>query len=76
MLFIFLFFSIVNSGAYRIINGTCAHTDSSTSTLAQEGKCPVLRDVTMACKFNTASTIYLVSFTYVVIMFLLALVGT
>lgn len=50
------FCSIVNSGAYRIINGTCAHTDTSTSTLAQNGKCPELRDIEIPCGYNVANT--------------------
>jgi voltage-dependent calcium channel alpha-2/delta-3 len=48
-------YSIVNSGAYRIINGTCAHTDSTTSTLAQADKCPRLRDIDIDCRYNAAS---------------------
>ena len=48
------FFSVVNSGAYRIINGTCAHKDTSTSTLAEEGKCPDLRDIRIPCTFNSS----------------------
>ena len=47
--------SIVNSGAYRIINGTCAHTSASTSNLAAEGKCPQLRNVNVPCTYTTAS---------------------
>ncbi|KAK2171035.1 hypothetical protein NP493_1112g00008 [Ridgeia piscesae] len=47
-------FSIVNSGAYRIINGTCAHTSASTSNLAAEGKCPQLRNVNVPCTYTTA----------------------
>ena len=50
-------FSIVNSGAYRIINGTCAHSDSSTSTLAAEEKCPVLRDIDIPCTYQTATSL-------------------
>ncbi|KAI0209872.1 hypothetical protein LSAT2_005466 [Lamellibrachia satsuma] len=46
--------SIVNSGAYRIINGTCAHTSASTSNLAEEGKCPQLRDINVPCTYTTA----------------------
>ena len=45
-------YSIVNSGAYRIINGTCAHEDQSKSTLAAEDKCPVLRDLDLPCTFT------------------------
>ncbi|XP_063400495.1 voltage-dependent calcium channel subunit alpha-2/delta-2-like [Mytilus trossulus] len=44
--------SIVNSGAHRIINGTCAHEDHSTSTLAAEEKCPVLRDLDLKCAYT------------------------
>lgn len=55
----FLYFihsSIVNSGAYRIINGTCAHEESSTVTLAGQNKCPKLRDLKLPCGFNSAIT--------------------
>jgi len=58
----------VNSGAYRIINGTCAHTDTSTSTLAQNGKCPELRNIEIPCDYNSAPNalawtfVFLVSF--------------
>ncbi|CAI9736897.1 Hypothetical predicted protein [Octopus vulgaris] len=43
--------SIVNSGAYRIINGTCAHEDTSSSTLAEDGKCPPLKNIKMPCAY-------------------------
>ncbi|XP_050400585.1 voltage-dependent calcium channel subunit alpha-2/delta-2 [Patella vulgata] len=49
--------SVVNSGAYRIINGTCAHEDDTTSTLAQRGKCPVLKNITMPCTYTAANQI-------------------
>ena len=42
----------MNSGAYMIINGTCAHRDQSKSTLAAEDKCPVLRDLDLPCTFT------------------------
>ncbi|ELU06451.1 hypothetical protein CAPTEDRAFT_215114 [Capitella teleta] len=45
--------SIVNSGAYRIINGTCDHTDSTTETLDEQGKCPLLLDIDIPCMFQT-----------------------
>lgn len=48
--------SIVNSGAYRIINGTCAHEDTSLSTLAEQGRCPALRDLDLQCKYQTGHT--------------------
>ncbi|CAL1539791.1 unnamed protein product [Lymnaea stagnalis] len=44
--------SVVNSGAYRIINGTCAHEDTTESTLRDLGKCPKLNDVPLKCQFN------------------------
>lgn len=45
---------IVESGAYRIINGTCAHEDTSQETLAEQGRCPILRDIEIPCEFNSA----------------------
>jgi len=45
--------SIVNSGAYRIINGTCASDDTISRTLKELGQCPALRDIKIPCKFNT-----------------------
>ncbi|BFY99384.1 hypothetical protein BsWGS_02424 [Bradybaena similaris] len=47
--------SVVNSGAYRIVNGTCAHKETSVSTLSDEGKCPKLIDVKPRCEFNRAA---------------------
>ena len=49
----FIFFSIVNSGAYRIINGTCAHEETPTVTLAGQNKCPALRDLELPCTYTT-----------------------
>ena len=51
----FSYFSIVDSGAYRIINGTCAHEESSKVTLAGQNKCPALRNLKLPCKFTTAA---------------------
>ncbi|XP_052254694.1 voltage-dependent calcium channel subunit alpha-2/delta-2-like isoform X2 [Dreissena polymorpha] len=48
--------SVVNSGAYRIINGTCDHMESSTVTLAGQNKCPSLRDLKLPCRFTTGTT--------------------
>ncbi|CAF2409931.1 unnamed protein product [Rotaria sp. Silwood2] len=44
--------SIVDAGAFRIINGTCAHKIEKMSSLYEESKCPVLRDVQIECKYN------------------------
>ena len=53
-------FSVVNSGAYRIINGTCAHKETSSTTLQEEGKCPELNQrVKLHCRFNTSPSIHL-----------------
>ncbi|VEL25291.1 unnamed protein product [Protopolystoma xenopodis] len=45
----------VASGAYRIINGTCAHQDDSEGTLAEEKKCPPLLNVSLTCAYNAAT---------------------
>ncbi|CAH1773823.1 unnamed protein product [Owenia fusiformis] len=44
--------SIVNSGAYRIINGTCSHEDPFTSTLAENGMCPIIRNLDIPCTYQ------------------------
>ncbi|XP_067678444.1 voltage-dependent calcium channel subunit alpha-2/delta-2-like [Haliotis asinina] len=49
--------TIVNSGAYRIVNGTCAHEETSHATLAEEDKCPALRDLPLKCQYTTASSL-------------------
>ncbi|XP_030839369.1 voltage-dependent calcium channel subunit alpha-2/delta-3-like [Strongylocentrotus purpuratus] len=41
------------TGAFRIINGTCAHTDDKVS-LVMQNKCPIIRDVNIPCKYNSA----------------------
>ncbi|RUS88477.1 hypothetical protein EGW08_003735 [Elysia chlorotica] len=46
--------SVVNSGAYLIINGTCAHKYTSKKTLRELQKCPHLSDVPLKCGFNGA----------------------
>ena len=61
----------MNSGAYRIINGTCSHTASAGLTLSEMGKCPVLRDIDIQCYYNTAGAVSgrntVVLFTFVMI---------
>ncbi len=44
--------SIVDAGAFRIINGTCAHKIEKMSSLYDENKCPILQDVEIDCKYN------------------------
>jgi voltage-dependent calcium channel alpha-2/delta-3 len=44
--------SIVDAGAFRIINGTCAHKIEKMSSLYEEDKCPALSDVHIECKYN------------------------
>nr|KAI8754030.1 voltage-dependent calcium channel subunit alpha-2/delta-3-like [Biomphalaria glabrata] len=65
--------SVVNSGAYRIINGTCAHEDTSARTMKEEGKCPALNEVPLKCQFNRATLVVLntLSILPVLIYFLL-----
>ena len=46
---------MVNSGAYRIVNGTCAHEDTTRTTLAQQNMCPDLREIDIKCTFTAAS---------------------
>ena len=43
----------MDSGAYRIINGTCEHEEFSKVTLAGQNKCPALRNLKLPCKFTT-----------------------
>ncbi|XP_059149465.1 voltage-dependent calcium channel subunit alpha-2/delta-2-like [Physella acuta] len=50
--------SVVNSGAYRIINGTCAHEDTSESTLRDQGRCPLMNDVPLKCQFNSVALLF------------------
>ncbi|CAF0843774.1 unnamed protein product [Adineta ricciae] len=47
--------SIVDAGAFRIINGTCAHKTEKLSSLYGENKCPALREVEIECKYNQTS---------------------
>lgn len=55
ILYMALFSSIVNSGAYRIINGTCNQASKSSRTLAEDGKCPKLSDKDLMCIYTTAT---------------------
>ncbi|XP_063967969.1 voltage-dependent calcium channel subunit alpha-2/delta-3-like [Lytechinus pictus] len=41
------------TGAFRIINGTCDHTDDKIS-LVMQNKCPIIRNVNIPCKYNSA----------------------
>ena len=50
---LFSYCSVVDSGAYRIINGTCEHEEFSKVTLAGQNKCPALRNLKLPCKFTT-----------------------
>ncbi|XP_067936801.1 voltage-dependent calcium channel subunit alpha-2/delta-1-like [Watersipora subatra] len=46
---------IVNAGAYRIINGTCADEGTTSSTLLEQNKCPQLMDVNIPCTYQQAN---------------------
>ncbi|XP_074641618.1 voltage-dependent calcium channel subunit alpha-2/delta-2-like [Tubulanus polymorphus] len=50
--------SIVNSGAYRIINGTCAQRESSQQSLRAQGKCPLLREFDVKCYFQHGNRVH------------------
>ena len=60
----------VDSGAYKIVNGTCAHEDFQTETLRDQNRCPELRNLKLQCSYNIAtpsidssfSTISIISF--------------
>jgi len=61
--------SIVDAGAFRIINGTCSHKIEKISSLQEENKCPALQDVQIECKYSCTShlqssivVIFLISF--------------
>ncbi|XP_064625749.1 voltage-dependent calcium channel subunit alpha-2/delta-2-like isoform X2 [Lineus longissimus] len=68
--------SIVNSGAYRIVNGTCAHQETSASSLAQQERCPVLRDIELDCDYNKSSQISPGIFIFVTLLCLFWLLPT
>lgn len=46
--------SIVDAGAFRIINGTCAHKIEKLTSLHDDGKCPVLKNIDIECKYNSS----------------------
>ena len=50
------FCRIVNAGAYRIINGTCADEGSDATTLLEQNKCPQLRDIDVPCDYQAGVT--------------------
>ncbi|KAL4236042.1 hypothetical protein ACF0H5_004428 [Mactra antiquata] len=68
--------SIVNSGAYSIINGTCAHQESSTTTLAGQDKCPEIRNVKLPCAYTTGSHITISVLTVLVLTLISFFVST
>ena len=51
--------SIVDAGAFRIINGTCAHKIEKTTSLYEQNKCSALQNVQIECKYNCANHQYL-----------------
>lgn len=46
---------VYDSGAFRIVNGTCAHIETQTS-LKKKEKCPALKNVEMQCSYNVSDT--------------------
>ncbi|CAH1252963.1 CACNA2D2 [Branchiostoma lanceolatum] len=57
---------IADSGAFRIINGTCAHTDDQ-NTLARPRKCPIVKDINIPCSYNTGTSTHF-SFTVMIML--------
>ncbi|PIK39898.1 hypothetical protein BSL78_23247 [Apostichopus japonicus] len=45
---------VAATGAFRIINGTCAHTDD-TVPMKDRGKCPKVEEIKMPCMYTAAS---------------------
>ncbi|CAF0942065.1 unnamed protein product [Adineta steineri] len=64
--------SIVDAGAFRIINGTCAHKIEKLTSLYDEDKCPALRDVQIECKYNRTNKkqLSLIVIFYVIICYI------
>ncbi len=52
-----IFYRVSADGAFRIINGTCAHTDEKRP-LAEENKCPVMKDQEIKCAFNSSNRLH------------------
>lgn len=47
---------VFDAGAFRIVNGTCAHIETQTS-LKKKEKCPALKNVHMKCSYNVSSAL-------------------
>jgi len=47
---------VFDAGAFRIVNGTCAHIDTQTS-LKKKEKCPALKNVHIKCSYNIATAL-------------------
>lgn len=47
---------VFDAGAFRIVNGTCAHIETQTS-LKKKEKCPALKNVHMKCSYNFSSAL-------------------
>lgn len=47
---------VYDAGAFRIVNGTCAHIETETS-LRKKEKCPALKNVQMKCSYNSANSL-------------------
>lgn len=47
---------VFDAGAFRIVNGTCAHIETQTS-LKKKEKCPALKNVHIKCSYNKATAL-------------------
>ncbi|KAJ7333705.1 hypothetical protein OS493_015788 [Desmophyllum pertusum] len=51
---------VFDAGAFRIVNGTCAHIETEAS-LKKKEKCPALKNVHMQCSYNVSNALTLPS---------------
>jgi hypothetical protein len=61
-------YSIVNSGNFQLINGTCEQEETLQPTMKDQSRCPELRNITIECDFSLAYSNFSNSFIYLYIM--------
>jgi len=63
---------VYDAGAFRIVNGTCAHIETQTS-LKKKEKCPALKNVDIKCSYNVANAVNVPSLVQFFIVTLIAI---
>ena len=58
---------VFDAGAFRIVNGTCAHIETQMS-LKKKERCPALKNVVIKCSYNVATTVNQVSLVQILIV--------